>query len=426
MECEYCGEKGASVICLKSKNCKKKYHLPCAFKAKCVFFRDKTILCRNCLENSNAPDLSLIHILKDFKTNRRLYIVDSHLSNEKDLNRKNKSSGIIEKTSLFQAGTYNKFGSLTILNIFKEEPNESNSNTSGGIFDEYLFVKNVTVSSEKRLLLFLLHLNKKQYYINSKLFTITEFNTLFEENKNEDKKGNFIDIRRSQVNQFFSDFYQKANKIEDLYTLWEHLSEKTMISIHSIPVDYITDFVSRFMGMDITLVKKWLKVPTETFQFFKKNAASQGFLYYFYQKALDENNPFEKHEIIQKIHTEMMAEAFMPKINSQEPQVHKNPKNLPLKNFTKITMSKENKPKREERTSIADYNIKVDEIVSEPKLFEAAPIVPLKIQTEKEFERKLKHEYAIYKKRAAKGVIVAPSNIHKYGLFATNKFLLTS
>lgn len=431
LDCDYCNSKGASVLCSKIKTCKKKFHFPCALKAKCLFLRDKTIICKNCYENTINPEISINNILKDFNTNRRLYIADANMPLEKENSKKNKQVILSpqEKYAHFQSGTFNRFGSLTVLNICKNLEN----NDSNKYFDEYLVLKKIFESenaNSKSLLLFLIYQNKKQYYINSKCLTNEDFNLLFEPSKkrenlaghNEKKPSLFDHFQKNEINHYLADFYQKSIKIEDVFSLWQILCEKSLLSLNSLPSDYIVDFISRFLGFNNIIIKKWSKASLDSFQIFKKNFSIRGFLPNFFLKGLDDQNPFVKQQLIENIHNEIITDSFF-QIDSQENQSNLvNPKNLPLKTHSKIMMSKENKKNKLEGTSISDFNIKIDEIVNEQKFaIEPMHILPPKIQTEKELERKLKAEYSLYKKRTTKGVFVAPSNIHKYGLFATNK-----
>ena len=436
LDCDFCQQKGASLQCSKFKTCKKKYHFNCAIEAECLFLRDKNILCKSCFESGNSPDLSIISILKDFQTERRLYIVDSQFMSEREISKKFKNFpnlNLQEKCAPFHPGAFHRFGSLIVLNISKIDINDPNRG-----FDEYLIIRRVTnkETQEKKMILILLYQNKKQYFINSKIMDSNELISIFETKKNIKKKMEiegksekninvFELFQNGEINQFFIEFYQKALKIEDVYSLWEIISEIMHMNINSIQIDNIIDFIAKFLGLNNTNIKRWLKFPIDSIQIFKRNCSGLSFFQNFFLKNLEEMNPFEKQQIVDFIYNEIKTESCFPGEKTEKNYNAINPKNIPLKNHSKIIMIKENK-RRKSESSISDFNIKVDELINEPKInLEAFHLQPIKVQNEKEMEKKLKQEYMTYKKRAAKGVYVAPSNIHKYGLFAINKFFFT-
>jgi len=433
-ECEHCTKKGASLFCSKTKTCKKKFHLNCAITAQCIFLRDKTLICRSCLVSGNISDISISNVLKDFQSERRLYIVDSQVTYEKESNKKQKNQiNIQDKCAPFYPGAFHRFGSLIILNLCKYDLNNDDGNKS---FDEYLIMKQVhdNKNNMNKLILFLLYQNKRQYYINSKLMDSKDLMTFFENkslkaNKNmeiETKTDNIVNIfelfQNPEINQFFLEFYQKSLKIEDIYILWEFIAEKAFLTLNAIPTDYIIDFISKFIGLNNTNIKRWLKNPIDSLQLFKRNFQYLTFLQHFYLKNLEDYNPFEKQKMVESIYNDMNAETVYLPSNKNEKTSYNNPKNMPLKTNIKTKTMKENKRKISDSSAFPDFNIKVDELINEQKMnLEGFHIVPIKIQTEKEFEKKLKQEFILYKKRISKGVLVAPSNIHKYGLFATTK-----
>lgn len=434
-ECDCCTKKGASLLCYKFKVCKRKFHLNCAIKAKCIFLRDKNVICRSCLVSGNTTDINFSNVLKDFQSERRLYIVDSQATNEKDSNKKQKSQlHLQEKCVPFYPGAFHRFGSLIILNLCKYELSNADGNKG---FDEYLILKRVydEKNKERKLILFLFYQNKRQYFINSKIMNSKDLITFFENKslKNtksmelETKTNKIVDIfglfQNTEINQFFVEFYQKSLRIEDVLILWEIIAEKTFLSLNSIPTDYIIDFISKFIGLNNTNIKRWLKYPIDSLQMFRRSFQNLSFLQNFYLKNLDDHNPFEKQKIVESIYNDMNAEnVYLPNTKSEKTSCV-NPKNMPLKTNIKMKTIKENKRKISDNSVLPDFNIKIDELIDEPKINqEGFHILPFKIQTEKEFEKKLKQEYILYKKRITKGVLVAPSNIHKYGLFATNKY----
>ena len=396
-----------------------------------MFLRDKTILCRTCLES--GADFPLHNVLKDFQTERRLYIVDSQTNEKENAKRAKSQANSQEKSAPFYPGAFHRFGSLIVLNLNKSDANEGNKG-----FDEYLIIRRVydKESNTKKNILFLLYQNKRQYYINSKIMDSDDLTAIFETKKpasknsemeievKSDKKINIFQLFQNvESNQFFIEFYQKASKIDDVFTLWEIISEKMFLPLISIAVDNVIDFISRFLGLTNTNIKRWIKIPITSIQIFKRNCPSLSLFQNFFLKSFDDMNPFEKQAFIDSIYNDIKAENFLP-IEKNEKIVNCSPKNFILKNnITKTLMVKEKKRRKSEISVLSDFNIKVDELINEQKIpLENLHIQPIKVQSEKELEKKLKQEYILYKKRAIKGVYVAPSFIHKYGLFATNKF----
>jgi len=430
-ECDFCQKKNASILCSKFKTCKKKYHLNCAIEVKCVFLRDKTILCRNCLES--GANFLLQDVLKDFQTERRLYIVDSQTNEKENTKRAKSQANSQEKSVPFYPGAFHRFGSLIVLNLNKSETNECNKG-----FDEYLIIRRVydKENNTKKNILFLLYQSKRQYYINSKLMDSDDLTAIFEMKKPDlktsemeieiksEKKINIFELfQNNEINQFFIEFYQQASKIDDVFCLWEIISEKMFLPLISIAFDNVIDFISRFLGLNNTIIKRWIKLPIDSRQIFKRNCPGLSLFQNFFLKSLDDMNPFEKQAFIESIYNDIKAENYLP-IEKKEKNVNCNLKNFILKNNnTKTLMVKEKRRRKSDTSALSDFNIKVDELINEQKIpLENLHIQPIKVQTEKELEKKLKQEYILYKKRALKGVYVAPSFIHKYGLFATNKF----
>ena len=434
-ECDHCGQKCASLLCLKFKNCKRKYHLNCAIEAEALFLRDKTLLCKGCLDAGSVPELSLSQVLKDFQTERRLYIYDSQVQTERENSKKAKATQNInqDKGAPFYLGAFHRFGSLIVMNLSKYDGGANNDPSKG--FDEFLVIKRVydrENNNAKRLIMMLMYQNKKQYHFNAKTLDAEEFSSLFLCRKNKDKikmelEGkpettiNLVEIfQNNEISQFLLEFYQKAIRIEDLFSFWEVLTEKMYLMNNSILADNVFDFVSRFLGLNSAIIKRWIKGPIDSMQLFKRNCPGLSFFQNFFLKNLEDFNPFEKQLNIEAIYNDLKTDSHFPFEKTDKQISNFNPKNAPLKVCHKPLPMKESK--RRKSDVISDFNIKIDELITEPNNpIEGFHILPIKVQSEKELEKKLRQEYASYKKRATKGVYVAPSNIHKYGLFATNQ-----
>ncbi len=68
-QCVHCGALGASVTCFQPK-CPNRYHLPCALLLKCLFQKDKTLLCPTHRLQVPDPDTVLLNMA----VYRRVYI----------------------------------------------------------------------------------------------------------------------------------------------------------------------------------------------------------------------------------------------------------------------------------------------------------------------------------------------------------------
>lgn len=104
--CTFCNQYGASIKCFKMR-CTHMYHLPCAIKEKCVFYKNKTIHCA-----SHAHRMDKKNELNSIRVKRRVYI-------ERDENRQ-----VAAVMHHLELSNLLRIGNLTFINVGQLLPHQ--------------------------------------------------------------------------------------------------------------------------------------------------------------------------------------------------------------------------------------------------------------------------------------------------------------
>jgi len=112
VKCNYCGKTGASLGC-SSKKCHLNYHFTCAVTQQAAFLSTKIIYCRQCAKNKgHSSGLS-----PELNKKRRLYIAKNNtlLANANEM-----TEGVIERWKPFGYESFNRVGNLTVIRLNKK------------------------------------------------------------------------------------------------------------------------------------------------------------------------------------------------------------------------------------------------------------------------------------------------------------------
>lgn len=104
--CTFCNQYGASIKCFKMR-CTHMYHLPCAIKEQCVFYKNKTIHCA-----SHAHRMDKKNELSTIRVKRRVYI-------ERDENRQ-----VAAVMHHLELSNLLRIGNLTFINVGQLLPHQ--------------------------------------------------------------------------------------------------------------------------------------------------------------------------------------------------------------------------------------------------------------------------------------------------------------
>jgi hypothetical protein len=112
VKCNYCGKTGASLGC-SSKKCHVNYHFVCAVMQQAAFLSTKVMYCRQCAKNKgHSSGLS-----SELNQKRRLYIAKNNtpLANANDM-----TDGMVERWKPFGYESFNRVGNLTVIHLSKK------------------------------------------------------------------------------------------------------------------------------------------------------------------------------------------------------------------------------------------------------------------------------------------------------------------
>jgi len=336
----------------------------------------------------------------DFTTNRRIYIVRNQ--NLFYMEPTKNSRFIKEKPIELQLGAFNRIGNMTIISAKK------NNSEIKFLINEYSIVKILNYKSKRTCFLINLHLIDNAY--NFKI-------TMLEDSLLQNKK-NLFNPKFSGSNEdpacllnSADIFFQKLTDMLEDQNLSNQINQKDKV--------WKKELLGEFLGLFSFDVKRWLKssiiIDEDDHQ---EKVEYPSFREFFYSENIDELNPFDRLDKITEIYSKLrpkiqgVIQEFRAKDDMEK---MKNPKE---KSFgTSIRRIKSNKKKTE---YLGHLGFGPEEIIPENVNnlnFENSKYS--KIQS-LELENKLKSEYWAHKKRPCK-VMVAPSPIHRYGLFATEK-----
>lgn len=387
--CQHCYMSGATIIC-SSKKCQAKLHFHCAMQANCAFLNTKKFYCKNCASIKGLSNRTI----NDFSTKRRFYVKrNNSLFNPETT----KNVKYFKELSLnLSVGGYARIGGLSILS-FKRLNIETKL-----LFREYYAVRLVEDSLRKMRepLLILLEIGDKGYNMRFDFVDRSELTRInfLQKQLNEESvvRGSWVSI------ETIDKFQELMRKILNRKDFRPHFK----------------DFMGEFLGMHHSEIRTWLKNSFVKRGDEPARVENSSFEKCFYAEDTDSMNPFDRSERVMELYSNFVQKST--KLTSaKEEERFKNPRE---KSFNlKVTAVKAGNRKGDTLAAALEL-LHEGARETEEGLIEMLP-EPAKLQNifSKELELKLKQEYLAYRKRSPK-VFVAPSKIHKYGLFASEKY----
>ena len=178
------------------------------------------------------------------------------------------------------------------------------------------------------------------------------------------------------------------------------------------------ELLGEFLGLFNSEVKRWIKsslVLNETEDISSRDHPS--FQEYFYSENLEDLNIFEKVDRIQSIYEHLSSKINSLVLNFKANIANEKLKNPREKSFN-MSIKKLKSNKKKEVSNNTDFT--PEELVNENSIGLVLENTKYSKILNEELENKLRIEYRKHKEAPSK-VFVAPSPIHKYGLFAIGK-----
>lgn len=112
VKCSYCGKAGASLGC-NLKKCHANYHFICAVSQQAAFLPNKIMYCRQCAKNKDYTP----GVCPELNQKRRLYIAKNNtlFANANDM-----GDGMVERWKPFGYESFNRVGNLTVIRLSKK------------------------------------------------------------------------------------------------------------------------------------------------------------------------------------------------------------------------------------------------------------------------------------------------------------------
>ena len=388
--CVTCGKSGSTLIC-NSKKCQNKFHFQCALESNCSFLANKKFYCRNCSLTKNLSN----RLINDFSTKRRLYIKrNQHIFNPES----SKNLKYLKERPLdLSNGGYARVGSLSLLALKR-----LNIDTKL-LFNQYYVVRLVedTEKKTREPLLVMMELQDKGYDISAEFI-----------DKSELTRINFLQRQLSgELDEQVT--WTTVDSIERFQDLMRRVLNRRDFR------PQFKDFMGDFLGLYSEDLRTWLKSSYVKEGAEPSRPENPSFDKCFYSSDLDQINPFERTEKVGDLYSsfiQKVSKIIKPKDDIER---FKNPRDRSFNH--KVTAVKAGKRK-------GDHLASLDFMQEEPHL-EHDTLLMTELEAESgkinkifssELECKLKQEYLAYRKHSPK-VFVAPSPIHKYGLFALQK-----
>eukprot|EP00826_Nyctotherus_ovalis_P005350 TRINITY_DN11207_c0_g2_i11.p1 TRINITY_DN11207_c0_g2~~TRINITY_DN11207_c0_g2_i11.p1 ORF type:complete len:759 (-),score=214.09 TRINITY_DN11207_c0_g2_i11:267-2543(-) len=111
-KCNFCGKVGASLGC-SSKKCHNNYHFICALSQQAAFLPSKVMYCRQCAKNKGHT----AGLCTELSQKRRFYIAKN---NTPFANANDMVDGMIERWKPFGYESFNRVGNLTVIHLSKK------------------------------------------------------------------------------------------------------------------------------------------------------------------------------------------------------------------------------------------------------------------------------------------------------------------
>ena len=308
---------------------------------------------------------------------------------------------IKEKPLEMQSGAFNRIGNLTIISARKY-----NSDVRF-LVSEYSVTKILSQNNERKAIFATLSLQDSIYnYKFSRIDDSVLINkkSLYAQKLSHDSEETWRTLETADG--FFE------NLASFLHDTPIYLSPKEKISKKELLGEFFA-----FYSFD---VRRWLKssviIDEEEDGVEKKEYPS--FKEYYYSQDIDEVNPFSRQDKVEEIYNKIVPKIqnLIQSFNSKdELERFRNPKE---RSFNR--MSKRIKSNKRKTELLGHFGFVAEEIPVEPHFgLPGDHAKYAKIQST-ELENKLLNEYWTHKRKPVK-VLVAPSPIHRYGLFALEK-----
>lgn len=317
----------------------------------------------------------------------------------------NKTSRLKEKSIDMQQGAFNRIGNLTIISAKK------NNSEIKFLINEYSIIKILTLMGKRQAFLINMHLVDNAY--NFKINKLDE--SLLQNKKNlyNPKFAGSNDDPATVLNSA-DIFFQKLGDILG------DSSDSFASQVNAKDKNWKKDLLGEFLGLYSYDVKRWLKssiiIDEDDHQ---EKVEYPSFKEYFYSENINDLNPFERLERVNDIYIKLKPKIqnLVQEFNSKdEMDKSKNPKERSF--GAQNRRIKTNKRKSE---FLGHFSFTHEEIIPEnPNSMGFDNSKTSKLQSI-ELENNLKNDYWAHKRRPAK-VMVAPSPIHRYGLFAIEKY----
>jgi len=364
--------------------------------AKCTFLTNKRFYCKIC-SNSKTLDNK---VNTDFTTLRRLYIV----RNQNPFTEyANSSLYFKEKPLDLQSGTFNRIGNLTVISAKKY-----NSELKF-LLQEYAITKILTQGEGRRPIFITISFQDNKYF--------------YKFNKIDDSI--LLNKKTLYAQKTAHEGEETWKALETAETFFESLSTfihqtTAMNPPQTSSKDKLTrrELLGEFLALTNFDVRKWLKSSVnldEDDGTEKKEYPS--FKEYYYSQNIDKLDPFSRQEKVDEIYARIVPKIQNVIQNSYYKDQGDRLKNPREKSFNKLTKNiKSNKRKAD---SLGHFEFGTEDIENHHYGALLENTKCSQIQST-ELEIKLKGDYWTHKKKPSK-ILVAPSNIHRYGLFALEK-----
>lgn len=424
--CSECKLPGGTLVC-HMPECKSKYHFGCVLKSNARFLSNKRILCANCVrelihkyESSSNQivfgQLRQQQVITHFPTSRKLNIIPS----QKD----------VKKIPEYNIECINRFGNLNIIDIV---PSKSDTN----IFDSYIFVRTVRAASLSAQKFVLCQLTCRNGTVNgiidadsfSQIFNKFRLETLSAPGRESGTRSTDIfdcEVFKQQLLEEGLIHNAQETEIENLRAIYGLLARQLLTHSSLLDASNLATWIVDFIGYCIPTVREWIKYQEDSLYIQKTLVYSQkikSLSEFFYKEEVEHMHPFDKQKKIEKVHQMIMHEQGANKaLKSDRALPHlihlKQEQEAPL--VASFSAEKKAENKTFMKRSDTDLSQTQGALKVQDLLEEVFPDKYSQATKEREQFRKIRQEYNqwIQNKKRHTQLYVAPSMIHKYGLFS--------
>jgi len=301
-----------------------------------------------------------------------------------------------------QSGAFNRIGNLTVISAKKY-----NSELKF-LLQEYAITKILRQEERRKPIFITISLQENKYFYK---FNRIDDSVLINKKTLYSQKTAHEGEESWKILETAENFFESLNTfIHHTIAPSHHLSTKEKITKKEL--------LGEFLALTNFDVRKWLKSSVmidEDDGTEKKEYPS--FKEYYYSQNIDNMDPFSRLEKVEEIYGRIVPKIQNVIQNSYYKDQSDRLKNPREKSFNK--QKKNIKSNKRKADSLGHFEFGAEDIDNHYSggLFDTKFT---QIQST-ELEMKLKGDYAAHKKKPSK-ILVAPSFIHKYGLFALENF----